>query len=260
MVTVAYAVIEPGGSSLRYVLAGHPPPIVAGPDGARFLDEPRNPPLGAVAHARFAEGRASLHPDSLIVLYTDGLVERRARDLDEGLDRLARAVREAPSRTPEAVCDTLLEALVGGDDAADDIALLVARTVGERPDALELRLPAVAASLAVVRRALRDWLPANGANDHDVTEVLIAVGEATGNAVEHAYGPGDAVFDVHGKVRAGLLEVAVRDYGSWRPPRGHNRGRGTLLMQQLMDDIDVTTTGDGTEVRLVRRLGEDRRS
>jgi anti-sigma regulatory factor (Ser/Thr protein kinase) len=85
--------------------------------------------------------------------------------------------------------------------------------------------------------------------------VLIAVGEAAGNAVEHAYGPGDATFDVFGSVSAGELVICIRDYGNWRPPRGQHRGRGTMLMQQLMDDFEVTTTGEGTEVRMRRKLG-----
>jgi anti-sigma regulatory factor (Ser/Thr protein kinase) len=88
-----------------------------------------------------------------------------------------------------------------------------------------------------------------------VLETLIAVGEAAGNAVEHAYGPGDATFDVTGEITATTLEMVVRDYGQWRAPRGHNRGRGTLLMQRLMDDFEVTTAGEGTEVRMQRTLG-----
>ena len=260
MVTLAYVVIAPGGRDLRYVLAGHPPPVVVDADGARYLDEPRNPPLGAVPHPTFDEGTATLTADSVIVLYTDGLVERRGRPLDEGLDALCEVVSGATAREPEMLCDLLLAELAPEEHARDDIALLVTRTVAQRADLFEVRLPAAAQSLTILRRALRDWLPANGANDDDVIEILIAVGEAAGNAVEHAYGPGDAVFDVTATVSGTMLDIAIRDYGSWRPPRGQNRGRGTLLMQQLMDSFEVTRTSDGTEVRMVRRLGEDRRS
>jgi len=129
------------------------------------------------------------------------------------------------------------------------------RTVAARNDELQLHLPAITSSLVTLRRALRRWLTDNQADPDDVIEVLIAVGEAAGNAVEHAYGPGDATFDVQGSVRAGELDICIRDYGSWRPPRGQNRGRGTMLMQQLMDDFEVTTTSEGTEVRMRRTLG-----
>jgi serine phosphatase RsbU (regulator of sigma subunit)/anti-sigma regulatory factor (Ser/Thr protein kinase) len=260
MVTLAYLVVDPEANEVRYVLGGHPPPLVVDGDGSRFLEEPRSPPLGALAHPRYVEGSATLAPDSVLVLYTDGLVERRGAKIDDGIAGLVDVVADGTQRDPDMICDAALEQLLPGGEADDDVALLVTRTVAQRSDVLDLRLPAIASSLAVLRRALRTWLPQNGANDDDVIEVLIAVGEAAGNAVEHAYGPGDALFDVSGSVTDGVFEIAVRDYGSWRPPRGQNRGRGTLLMQQLMDEFEVSTTNDGTEVRLVRRLGLDRRS
>jgi len=83
----------------------------------------------------------------------------------------------------------------------------------------------------------------------------VAVTEAAANAVEHAYGPVDAAFDVEASATEdGEVCVIVRDQGRWRPPRGHNRGRGTLLMQELMDHFEVATSEDGTEVRMRRQL------
>jgi len=260
MVTLAYVVVDPDADEIRYVLGGHPPPLIVDEDGPRFVEEPRSPPLGAVAHPRYTEGRAPLKPDSQIVLYTDGLIERRGVIVDEGLRLLSDVATGLAERDPEAICDALIDTLLPNGDPADDVALLVTRTVAQRGDLFEVRLPAVSGSLAVLRRALRQWLPQNGANEDDVVEVLIAVGEAAGNAVEHAYGPGDAVFDVSGSIAGDVLSMTVRDYGSWRPPRGQNRGRGTLLMQQLMDEFEVQSTSEGTGVRLMRRLGQDRRS
>jgi anti-sigma regulatory factor (Ser/Thr protein kinase) len=150
-----------------------------------------------------------------------------------------------------------MEDLVDGR-TLDDVALLVARTAAQASDLFELRLPATAASLAALRRALRQWLTENGATANDVIDVLIAVGEAAGNAVEHAYGPGDASFDVAATIAGDEVEVVVRDFGAWRPPRGQNRGRGTLLMQELMDGFEVRTTEQGTEVRLRRSIGAER--
>jgi anti-sigma regulatory factor (Ser/Thr protein kinase) len=87
------------------------------------------------------------------------------------------------------------------------------------------------------------------------------VTEAAANAVEHAYGPGDASFDVEAVMSdEGEVCVVVRDEGRWRPPRGHNRGRGTLLMQELMDHFEVTTGDEGTEVRMRRRLEKTERA
>jgi serine phosphatase RsbU (regulator of sigma subunit)/putative methionine-R-sulfoxide reductase with GAF domain/anti-sigma regulatory factor (Ser/Thr protein kinase) len=258
VVTLAYVVIDPTARELCYVLAGHPPPVLVQAGTPLFLEEARGAPLGAVAHPRYTAARMPMAPDSLLVLYTDGLVEQRRRTLGDGLDQLTAVVRDA-GRDPHDVVARLTAELVD-EETEDDVALLVARTADQRSDHFELRLPAIVSSLASLRRTLRQWLRENGADEDDEIEVLIALGEAAGNAVEHAYGPGDAVFDVIGSVKAGVLDITVRDYGHWRPPRGQNRGRGTLLMQQLMDGFEVRTTSDGTEVRLRRALGQGSRA
>ena len=255
MVTLCYAALDPSGRGLTYVSAGHPPALVIEEGVTRFLEGARAAPLGAVAHTRYAEATTPLAPDAVIVLYTDGLVERRGRRIEEGMLRLAECAA-AVGPDPERICDALMEHLVD-DSTMDDVAVLVVRTAAQASERFELRLPATAASLGALRRALRHWLTDNGATGRDVLDILIAVGEAAGNAVEHAYGPGDASFDVEAIVAGGDVEVIVRDYGAWRPPRGENRGRGTLLMQELMDGFEVRTTEQGTEVRLRRRIGAE---
>jgi serine phosphatase RsbU (regulator of sigma subunit)/putative methionine-R-sulfoxide reductase with GAF domain/anti-sigma regulatory factor (Ser/Thr protein kinase) len=254
MVTLSYAELDASGRELRHVSAGHPPPLLIERGEVRFLEEARGAPLGAVPNPRYDEVTHPLPPDSLIVLYTDGLVERRGRSMGEGMERLARCAQIA-GPDPERIADAIMEDLV--DEATvDDVALLVVRTVAHAGSTFDLRLPAVGTSLTVLRRALRQWLSDNGATGDDILDVIISVGEAAGNAVEHAYGPGDASFDVTATVDAGELDLTVRDYGSWRPPRGQNRGRGTLLMQELMDGFEVRATEHGTEVRLRRKLGK----
>jgi anti-sigma regulatory factor (Ser/Thr protein kinase) len=85
--------------------------------------------------------------------------------------------------------------------------------------------------------------------------VLVAVTEAAANAIEHAYGPVDAAFDVQAEAGDdGEVTVVVADQGRWRPPRGHNRGRGTLLMQELMDHFEVTSGEEGTVVTMRRQV------
>jgi GAF domain-containing protein/anti-sigma regulatory factor (Ser/Thr protein kinase) len=253
MVTLAYVAVDTDARELHYVSAGHPPPLVIEDGTPRFLEGGRGAPLGALAHPRYRAATEAVAPDALVILYTDGLVERRDRPISEGLERLAAIACDA-GPDPEDVCQALTAALVD-EKTHDDVALIVARISPQRSNRFDLHLPAVTGSLAALRRALRQWLVENGADADDVLEVLIAVGEAGGNAVEHAYGPGDAVFDVVGTISGKALEISVRDYGNWRAPRGQNRGRGTLLMQQLMDDFEVRTTAGGTEVLLRRTLG-----
>ncbi|MEA2368545.1 MAG: hypothetical protein QOH38_1263, partial [Thermoleophilaceae bacterium] len=156
---------------------------------------------------------------------------------------------------PDELVERLLSALVPEGGGEDDVALLAVGLTPLGRDRVVLRLPAEPPVLASMRRTLRQWLGALGAEEIETYDVLVAVTEAAANAIEHAYGPIDAAFDVEVEVSDdGDVSVVVRDQGRWRPPRGHNRGRGTLLMQELMDHFEVTTSEEGTEVRMRRRL------
>ena len=123
MATVAYAVIDTATHRMRIAVAGHLPPLLAAPGGeARFLPVHIGPPIGFDLGST---GRRSIDvevpPGALLVLYTDGLVERRGEDLDIGLERLRRAV--APIG-PEAACVRIMATMVGDQPATDDIALV----------------------------------------------------------------------------------------------------------------------------------------
>jgi anti-sigma regulatory factor (Ser/Thr protein kinase) len=220
-----------------------------------LIEEGRGPPLGAVADVIYGETSGELAPGCTLLLYTDGLVERREMWLDEGLERLTVEAAGCAGFDPEQLLDRLVGSLVPEGGADDDVAALAVRLSPLTRERLVLRLPAEPSVLTGMRRALRQWLEALGAVEMEVYDVLVAVTEAAANAVEHAYGPVDATFDVEAlSTPSGEVSVVVRDQGRWRPPRGHNRGRGTLLMQELMDQFEVTTSEEGTEVRMRRRL------
>jgi anti-sigma regulatory factor (Ser/Thr protein kinase) len=256
MATLAYMVLDPIALSFTLASAGHPPPLVLSLEGrVCLIEEGRGPPLGAVADANYKETSGVVAPGATLLLYTDGLVERRDMWLDEGMERLAVEAEAAAGATPDALLERLLGALVPAGGAQDDVAALAVQLTPVMADRLALRLPADPPVLSSLRRTLRRWLVALGASEMETYDVLVAVTEAAANAVEHAYGPGDASFDVEAVMsEEGEVCVTVRDEGRWRPPRGHNRGRGTLLMQELMDHFEVATGDDGTEVRMRRRL------
>jgi anti-sigma regulatory factor (Ser/Thr protein kinase) len=208
-----------------------------------------------VAEAIYSETSGVVSPGATVLLYTDGLVERRDMWLDEGMERLVLETEAAVGAAPDALLERLLKALVPEGGARDDVAALAVQLTPLATDRLALRLPADPPVLSSLRRTLRRWLEPLGATELETYDVLVAVTEAAANAVEHAYGPGDATFDVEAfLVEEGEVCVVIRDQGRWRPPRGHNRGRGTLLMQELMDHFEVTTGEEGTEVRMRRRL------
>jgi anti-sigma regulatory factor (Ser/Thr protein kinase) len=220
-----------------------------------LLEDGRGPPLGAVPDAVYSEGESDLPPGGTLLVYTDGLVERRDMWIDEGIDRLVDAARASAGSDPDDVVERLVAELLGEDGAGDDVAVLALRADPTPSGTLRLELPADPTVLAALRQSLRAWLEEAGAGADDAYDVLVATTEAAANAVEHAYGPVDATFEVETRVNGdGKVEIFVRDSGSWRPPRGQNRGRGTLLMQELMDEFEVTTGESGTEVRMCKRL------
>ncbi|WP_274564517.1 SpoIIE family protein phosphatase [Streptomyces spiramyceticus] len=127
MATCVYAVHDPATAQCVVARAGHPPPAVAtAGGGVTFLDGPPGVPLGTGGQD-FRTQRVPLPPGSLLVLYTDGLIESRDSDLDEGMDRLAQALRHR-EQPLEALCDGILEHLLPSS-AQDDVAVLLARTL-----------------------------------------------------------------------------------------------------------------------------------
>jgi PAS domain S-box-containing protein len=124
--TCLYALYDPGTRRCRFTSAGHPPPAVRHPDGGvEFIDVPQGMILG-VDHDCYTTTETWLAPGSVLVLYTDGLVEQPDQDIRTGMSRLARTLTTSPARSLDHLCDTVLAGL--GPHASDDIALLLART------------------------------------------------------------------------------------------------------------------------------------
>ena len=126
LATLLYIVVDPATGHCRITRAGHPPPALVTPDGeVQLLQVPPGTPLG-VGGTRYITTDRTLEPGSVLVLYTDGLIESRTSDIDERLAELTNTLAE-PSPSLDAMCDSLLARLVPAS-ADDDIALLIART------------------------------------------------------------------------------------------------------------------------------------
>jgi PAS domain S-box-containing protein len=257
LATVVYAVLDPATGELAYACAGHLPPLLVEPGHPpRYLGGGRSPLLCALPAGTPARRAATevVPPGGTVLLYTDGLVERRGEALDVGLDRLAAAAGGIDlSRPPREWCDTLLDGLLAGGKGDDDVAVLA---LAYAP-VLRRALPARPEQLAGLRRDLRRWLAGVGATDDDVADVLVVAGEACANAVEHAYdgGPGELLVEARlGRGRE--LTVTVTDRGQWRTvPAPGDRGRGLPLMRALTDSVAVAVGEAGTVVTLRRTLG-----
>jgi PAS domain S-box-containing protein len=253
MATAVVGIFDPGADTLAFASAGHPPLVVRRASGAvDVVWEGRGPPLCATERASFPSATIALEPGDLLVLYTDGLIERRGEDLDVGLRRLCDALVRHRSGT-EATADDLIATLLGDGRPADDVATLLLAPMPVGND-LDLVLASDARVLVGLRRTVQRWLRAAGMSPDAVGEMVVAVNEIAANAIEHAYGPGDAEFEVHARCRDGIVSVDVCDHGHWRAQVTGNRGRGLGIAAELVDDLRVDRTDRGTEVRMSRRV------
>ncbi|MFJ9562399.1 SpoIIE family protein phosphatase [Streptomyces fuscichromogenes] len=231
--TCLYAVYDPVSRLCRLARAGHPSPAVVSADGAvEFVDLPGGPPLG-LGGVVFEEREIALDDGDLLVLYTDGLLESRAQDVETGLRRLrATLSRTAASAAPQEVCDTLVRELLPPGHQ-DDVAVLVARMSGLAPDShvtweIEARDRMVGRARELTARQLARW----GLAEASFTTELI-VSELVTNALR--YGGAPITLRL---IRDRKLICEVSDASSTSP---HVRraqdtdegGRGLYLITQL---------------------------
>jgi anti-sigma regulatory factor (Ser/Thr protein kinase) len=249
MATLVYGVFDPRGRRLVVVNAGHLPALVAQPDApVVFLETAGHPPLGARGGRPTEETAIELAPGGVVLLYTDGIVERRTESLELRLEKLRTLV------DPDLPLDELVEHLfveLGDEAPTDDTAILALRLTPDITGPYTATIDAVPARLAELRATIRTWLAELGVSDELEFDILVATGEACANAIEHAYGPAGGAIEVSLARSADRLEATIRDEGSWREARGANRGRGLSMMRRLATTVDLIRRADGTEVRLV---------
>lgn len=250
MATVLYGVLDPVRLDFTFANAGHMPPFIVEQAGTvHTLEVAPNVPLGASNVTRFVEHHEQLEGGTSLLLYTDGLIERRTESLEVSFDRLRGALdRDLPA---EALSDRIVSLLLKDDQVVDDdVAFLVAR-VSEVAERFEVTLAAEAGQLVILRRLMERWLISKGFDDDLIYDIEAATGEAAANAIEHAYGPDGGALTVLGHFDGERLTMRVIDGGGWRPPRGHERGRGLPLMKGLANEMTMTPSADGTSIELM---------
>ncbi|MFI0352105.1 SpoIIE family protein phosphatase [Actinomadura sp. 9N407] len=249
MVTACCAVVDPAAGTLEYANAGHPPPLVRTPDGAvSFLNAALGPPLGIGEAEDAAMTRLPFPPGSTLLLYTDGLIERRDENLGSGLARLSD--RLAGCAGPlDQTADALLA--LTATASQDDVTILLLST-DPAPPGLELALDGDRAGLAELRERLSEWLGTSGFEPEDAFEIVLACSEAAANSIEHGYGFEPGPIEVRAERAGDAVRLVLRDRGTWREPRVSDRGRGLHVMRELMDSVEVAAGPDGTGVTMVR--------
>jgi serine phosphatase RsbU (regulator of sigma subunit)/anti-sigma regulatory factor (Ser/Thr protein kinase) len=254
LVTLLIGLLGRDLRTFRYVSAGHPPPLVVGPKGAAFATDHRaNPPLGLPQPPSFVEEEVVMQPGTSVLLYTDGLIERRDESLDAGLERLrstAERVLQGPALNDGITA--LLEGVIDGPRPTDDVALMLLHRDAVPATELEFAVDARARSLLTIRRAVSRWLEDLDVPPAVAREIVMGVHEASANVVEHAYGPAGGTITITATKEGDLVEVLVRDSGTWRGSSRGDRGNGLRLMRGLMDHVRVDTSETGTVVVLRR--------
>ncbi|MFI7130433.1 SpoIIE family protein phosphatase [Nonomuraea sp. NPDC050153] len=241
--TCLYAVYDPVSRNCTLARAGHPLPALVLPDGTvEFPDVPAGPPLG-LGGLPFETIDLEIPEGSELVLYTDGLIEERSRDIDVGLALLRRALTH-PSRPPEETCKAVVEALLPGRPR-DDVALLVARMHALDADQVaSWKLSADPANVSKVRGAVTEQLDRWGLEELEFTTELM-VSELVTNAIRYAREPIEVRL-----LRDCTLICEVSD-GSSTSPRmrratsNDEGGRGLFLVAQLASRWGTRYTANG---------------
>jgi hypothetical protein len=248
LATCVYAVFDPVERSLSFATAGHPPPVIRTPDGTTMLlPQPSGAPLG-VGGVAFESMTVPVADGSRLLMYTDGLVESRDADLDDGLAALVTAFRDA-GEPLDPVCDRLLAATGRDSGHHDDVALLVAELSGLEDDRVaSWRLAGggerVSEARAWVGCRLVDWgLPGLA----EVAELLAS--ELVTNALRHASGP----IELQVLLLDEMVTLAVRDSETPLPRlrRGgesDESGRGLQLVASLSGRWGARPTAAGKVV------------
>ncbi len=245
--TLALAVLDPASGRLRYTTCGHPPPLVIGIDGAaRYLEGTGTGPLGTGSPPVLVT--SALAPGELVLLYSDGLVERPGRAIDEGMAELAAAAAEqaldfAAEPVAERVCQRTVELLTPAG-RADDVTALAVQRLADPVPALRLALPSERPSLTTARDAFAGWLSQLDVAADDWEALHLALVEVFTNAIEHAY-PRDqpGLIELEASLgEDGYVECRVTDHGSWRQPdpADADRGHGLMVAGQVIDRLLVS--------------------
>jgi anti-sigma regulatory factor (Ser/Thr protein kinase) len=199
------------------------------------------------------QATAVVAPRAVLLLYTDGLIERRRHPLDEGIRRVADIAQDGYELPVDQLADRIMHEMTGSGGGSDDVALLLYR----HPAPLDMSFAAEPGELAPARAVLRAWLARTGAGMPMVRSVLVAAGEACANAIEHGHRDTRGQVRLIGRVVGELVHITVTDTGRWRPEAADPdpyRGHGLNLMRALMNQVKLNTDVNGTTVEMSTRI------
>ncbi|HET7740566.1 MAG TPA: SpoIIE family protein phosphatase [Mycobacterium sp.] len=249
--TVFVGTLNTATGDLTYSSAGHPPALLAAPDAAiEMLTEASAVPLAVQHPITRPQASTRLRPGATLMLYTDGLVERRGLVIDDGIRRAGDILVDTLGCSAEDVADAMLGSQTPPGGFDDDVAIVVYR---RPPTALRLEVVATPDQLADIRARLADWLRAVSIPEELAADITLVVNEACTNSIEHGYrGRPAGPMSVSAEVNGREICIEITDSGSWKTPDPNPRvrGRGVPLMRAVSGGMSVDGTAAGTTVTM----------
>jgi anti-anti-sigma factor len=249
MATAIFGLFDPSTLSFTYSSMGHPGPLIATSDGRVESLPSGSLPMGIDNGHEPPSWTVPLSPSSLLLLYTDGLVEA-THNIAEGEAALAAAAREECAHPSPDPARAILNHVLASKRPPDDVAIVTLSVAGAPVDSLRMQVPARPSSLVVVRRSFRRFAHDLGIPDHRIYAMQVALGEALSNVIEHAYAAETGSIDIRAWHGDHILTIAVEDHGQWRPEQLEARGYGLLIMRTLADAFEIIRNLASTEIRL----------
>jgi PAS domain S-box-containing protein len=255
--TVFVAILDTRAETLTYSSAGHVPALLAAPESRpQQLTDASSVPLAVHNDEPRPQGVAALAAGSTLLLYTDGLVERRDLSIDAGIARVTEMLTQTIELPIDAVADAMLDRLAPALGYDDDVAIVLYRHPGS---ALVIENAAIPVWLSDIRRRFADWLRCQNVPESLAADIVLVVNEACSNSAEHAYrGREPGTMRVEATLDDNHIHVRVTDSGSWKTPPADpgTRGRGLLLMRTLSERVDIDGTAEGTNIGMRFAFGE----
>ena len=273
-VRLMFGILDPERAVFEYANAGHVPPVVykSRTGEVEWLGE-GGIALAVEEDSDYKVGRVELDPGDMLVLYTDGVTEAPRHGRPYGQGRFLDLVTDYGVGTPGEMSQAIrrsVDSWVEGGELRDDLAILVCQVI---PDSAideptrELVLPNERSRLREIRGFVGQFLADVRAPVDISSEILLAVGEAAGNATKYGRrAEGRSEIRVRCAVEGAVVSVTVVDDGPGfepvvsdeLPDRFASGGRGLFLMREFMDSVDITSTAEGTTVLLARQVFRDR--
>ncbi|MCB1256070.1 MAG: SpoIIE family protein phosphatase [Microthrixaceae bacterium] len=259
--TALIGVIDSNGL-FSWASAAHVPGVVIRADrSVQVLDGAQSTPLGV--KSRRVDASVKLQRGDRIILFTDGLVERRHEILDAGIQRLIDVATTLHDQSVGDTADTIIDILGGDTGYSDDVALIVFEHRAVPPFHSSL-IPGESL-LSDFRAALGNWLDNAGVSAPVADDLKLAVNEAVSNSLEHSHATASKVsadnqpsVEVDAFSNGASLTIQVRDHGRWRDSTvsesDSTRGRGLSIIRSVTDSCEIAQTDAGTTLTLTKAI------